>query len=81
MNSSKSDKRIASAETADEKDWKAEEDKKELEFVHDRLKQIEQDFGVSKEMVCTIWTEVSGELSKVRQALDGKNVKKWSFII
>ena len=29
-------------------------------------------------MVCTIWTEVSGELSKVRQALDGKNVKKWS---
>ena len=29
------------AETADEKDWKAEEDKKELEFVHDRLKQIE----------------------------------------
>ena len=40
-NSSKSEKRITSAETADEKDWKAEEDKKELEFVHDRLKQIE----------------------------------------
>ena len=41
MNSSKSDKRVASTETADEKDWKAEEDKKELEFVHDRLRQIE----------------------------------------
>lgn len=40
-NSSKSEKRVTSAETADEKDWKAEEDKKELEFVHDRLKQIE----------------------------------------
>ena len=40
-NNNKSEKRITSAETADEKDWKAEEDKKELEFVHDRLKQIE----------------------------------------
>jgi hypothetical protein len=40
-NSSKSEKRITSVETADEKDWKVEEDKKELEFVHDRLRQIE----------------------------------------
>ena len=66
VNSNKSEKRTTSKEEADEKDWKAEEDRKELEFVHDRLRQIEQDFGVSKERVCTIWTEVSGELSKVR---------------
>ena len=33
---------------------------------------------MSKETVCTIWTEVSGDIAKVRKALRGENVAKWS---
>lgn len=45
-----------------------------------QLKNLEKEFGKTKEEIADLFVKVSGRLNKMRESLEGKPVIEWNYL-